>query len=81
MSKKPVMHLLITDKCDRDCKDCCNKQYDVKSTPWAEECDFGYDQMPDEYEKYKNAIENMGYCEGLIYIAINEAEEKLEHDS
>lgn len=46
----------------------------------AEECDFGYDQMPDEYEKYKNAIENMGYCEGLIYIAINEAEEKLEHD-
>ncbi len=48
---------------------------------WAEECDFGYDQMPDEYEKYKNAIENMGYCEGLIYIAINEAEEKLKHDS
>lgn len=40
MSKKPVMHLLITDKCDRDCKDCCNKQYDVKSTPVATKEEF-----------------------------------------
>lgn len=40
MSKKPVMHLLITDKCDRDCKDCCNKQYDVKSIPVASKEEF-----------------------------------------
>lgn len=40
MSKKPVMHLLITDKCDRDCKDCCNKQYDVKSIPIATQEEF-----------------------------------------
>lgn len=37
---KPVMHLLITDKCDRDCKDCCNKQYDVKGTPVATKEEF-----------------------------------------
>lgn len=34
------MHLLITDKCDRDCKDCCNKQYDVKSIPVATKEEF-----------------------------------------
>lgn len=46
---------------------------------WAEECDFGYDQIPDEYEKYKDVIErnNMGYCEGLIYIAKEEAREAV----
>lgn len=44
---------------------------------WADECDFGYDQIPDEYEKYKDVIEksNMGYCEGLMYIAKEEARE------
>ena len=26
---KKIIHLLITDKCDRDCPDCCNKQYDI----------------------------------------------------
>lgn len=35
MTRKPVMHLLITDKCDRDCKWCCNKQYDVNDIPVA----------------------------------------------
>lgn len=35
MTRKPVMHLLITDKCDRDCKWCCNKQYDVNDIPSA----------------------------------------------
>ena len=40
MSKKPVMHLLITDKCDRDCKYCCNKQYDVNSIPIATQEEF-----------------------------------------
>lgn len=40
MSKKPVMHLLITDKCDRGCKYCCNKQYDLNSIPIASEEEF-----------------------------------------
>lgn len=42
---------------------------------WAEECDFGYDQLPEEYEKYKTDLEekDLGYCEGLRYIAIQEA--------
>lgn len=36
---------------------------------WAEECDFGYDNFPEEYESYKDEIEGMGYIEGMIHIA------------
>ena len=36
---------------------------------WAEECDFGYDNFPEEYERYKDEIEDMGYIEGMIHIA------------
>lgn len=35
---------------------------------WAVECGFGYDNIPDEYEKYKDDIVDMGYAEGLVYI-------------
>ena len=41
---------------------------------WMVDCDFGYDNIPEEYEKYKEEISDMGYTEGLIYIAIKEAE-------
>jgi FtsZ-binding cell division protein ZapB len=36
---------------------------------WTEECDFGYDNFPEEYERYKDEIEGMGYTEGMIHIA------------
>ena len=38
---------------------------------WAVQCDFGYDNFPEEYEQYKNEIEekNLGYIDGMIYIA------------
>lgn len=39
---------------------------------WAIECDFGYDSIPDEYERYKHEIRDMEYTEGLIYIAEKE---------
>lgn len=42
---------------------------------WAIECDFGYDNIPDEYEKYKDEIADMDYKEGLIYIAEKKIEE------
>lgn len=32
---KKVMHLMVTSLCDRDCKYCCNKQYDLNSIPYA----------------------------------------------
>lgn len=50
---------------------------------WAEECGFIYDQIPEEYEKYEEIIENkgLGYCESFVYAAIQEAKEKLEYDS
>ena len=33
------------------------------------ECDFGYDNFPEEYERYKDEIEGMSYIEGMIHIA------------
>ena len=42
---------------------------------WAIECDFGYDNIPDEYEKYKDDVKDMDYREGLIYIAERQIEE------
>lgn len=30
---KKVIHLMITNRCNRDCKYCCNKQYDVYKIP------------------------------------------------
>lgn len=36
---------------------------------WAEECGFGYDNFPEDYETYKDEIEGMGYIDGMIYIA------------
>lgn len=42
---------------------------------WMVEAGFGYDNIPDLYNKYKKDIEKMGYNEGLIYIALKEVEE------
>lgn len=36
---------------------------------WAEECGFGYDNFPEDYETYKDEIEGMRYIDGMIYIA------------
>ncbi len=41
---------------------------------WAVECGFGYDNFPEEYERYKSEIENMSYLDGMIYIAEKEVE-------
>ena len=41
---------------------------------WAVECDFGYDNFPEEYERYKDEIEDMDYFDGMIYIAEKEVE-------
>lgn len=29
----PVLHLLVTPLCDRNCEHCCNKQYDLNTIP------------------------------------------------
>lgn len=36
---------------------------------WAEECDFGFDQFPDEYERYKDEIKDMKYIDGMVHVA------------
>ena len=45
---------------------------------WVAECGFGYDNIPDEYEKYKSEIEerNLNYHDGIKYIVMKEAEKK-----
>ena len=49
---------------------------------WAVECDFGYDNFPEEYERYKDEIEDMSYLDGMIYIAEKEVERnaRRKHD-
>lgn len=42
---------------------------------WAVECGFGYDNIPELYEKYEEKIKDMGYEEGLKYIVLKEVEE------
>ena len=36
---------------------------------WAVECGFGYDNIPELYEQYKDKIERMSYTDGLLYLA------------
>jgi len=36
---------------------------------WAIDCDFGFDQFPDEYERYKDEIKDMKYIDGMIHVA------------
>lgn len=36
-STKGIIHLLTTSLCDRDCKYCCNKQYDLNDIPYVTE--------------------------------------------
>lgn len=45
---------------------------------WAIECDFGFDNFQEEYERYKKDIEYMDYKEGMIYIAKKVIEEGNE---
>lgn len=47
---------------------------------WAEECDFGFDQFPDEYERYKDEINGMKHIDGMIHIAKRTIEDKGEFE-
>lgn len=72
--------LIITDK-EKWIKSCCEmaialldeQEMEIKAlrllVEWAEECDFGFDQFPDEYERYKDEIKDMKYIDGMIHIA------------
>ena len=44
---------------------------------WADECDFGYDNLGDLYSEYKDEVESLKYQEGLIHIAVSEAKKEL----
>ena len=44
---------------------------------WSTDCGFGYDNMPEMYDKYEEEIKDFSYIDGLIYIAVNEAVKEL----
>lgn len=44
---------------------------------WADECDFGYDNLGDLKYEYKDEVESLKYQEGLIHIAVSEAKKEL----
>ena len=54
--------------------DMLDKAFDLY-IDWSTQCHFGYDNIPDEFEKYEKEIneKELGYNEGLKYIAIEEA--------
>lgn len=49
---------------------------------WTVECDFGYDNLGELYEEYEEELEkqDLGYTEGLIWIA-EQVVEKNESNS
>ena len=48
---------------------------------WADVYGFGYHQVTNEYPEYQGDIEEMDWPDNLMYVAIQKAKEKLEHDS
>lgn len=46
---------------------------------WVISCDFGYDNIPEQYELYRTHIEayGMNYVEGMKYIVMQEAAKRL----
>lgn len=48
---------------------------------WATDCDFGFDQFPDEYERYKDEIKDMRYVDGMVHVALRTLEDHGEFDS
>lgn len=53
-----------------------------KLLEWAVECDFGFDNIEDIYEQYKDKLnEELGYTEQLIQLAtlyLEDCERKME---
>ncbi len=47
---------------------------------WLMESDFGYDNLGDLYDKYKDDIKSMSYSDGLVYIAKMEALKDEKND-
>ena len=43
---------------------------------WVEECDFGYDNLPDLWDKYHKRLEDYDYVDGLIMLAIWETQKE-----
>lgn len=44
---------------------------------WADECDFGYDNLGDLYSEYKDEIKSLRYLEGFVHIAVSEAKKEI----
>lgn len=47
---------------------------------WAEECDWGFNNFPEECESYIAEAENMSYLDSMIYVAKRYLEERDSDD-
>lgn len=48
---------------------------------WADVYGFGYRQVTNEYPEYQGDIKEMDWPDNLVYVAIQKAKEKLEHEN
>lgn len=60
--------------------DLCNEAFDL-FIEWATDNDFGYDNLGDLYEQYKEKIYCWSYNYGLKYIALKEAKKKMDYET
>lgn len=67
-----TMHILITSLCDRDCKYCCNKQYDLSKIPYPTKEEFEKSELVcltgGEPFKYSNPDEIAHYLKDKFNI-------------
>lgn len=77
----------LEESCERHVKayrnlnktfDLYNEAFDL-FIEWAVDNDFGYDNLGNLYKQYKEKIECLSYNYGLKYIALKEAERKMEN--
>ena len=49
---------------------------------WADECGIAWDNFPDMYEKWYKIVEEkgLGWVDGLMYMAIEEAKEQISKE-
>jgi len=78
MEKKPVLHLMVNNKCDNDCPLCCNKQYDIKDVPVVTEEDllsideicFTGGQPLRNFDAFLSLFNGIRYYENIKYAYI-----------
>lgn len=86
-----TLHLVVTNLCDRNCKYCCNKKYDIPQLPYATDENFKWADMlcltggePFEYanpcnlaKKYRKQYKNLKAI--IVYTNAKELADYLDN--